>query len=120
MELAKELARLHHKQEEKPQLKDAEGRLYCRHETCDQPAVTLEYCRHHYLVLWKYLQNRKTFLKGGRMVKNLQGIVKVLGAEGLDFILKDLKNDKSFEGVVQEMRLSVGGKEDSNEKELEY
>ena len=120
-ELKRELNRLLQKQEDDPPIKDAQGRFYCQHETCDQPAVTGRHCRHHYLVLWKYLQTKKSLLKEGYLPKSLKSVVNVFGFGGLDFVLRDFKSEKGFEMAAREMSIPL--REDDlapSQKDLDY
>ena len=107
-ELVKELKNMEKEDQSQVQIKDAQGRLYCREEHCDQPAVTLEYCRCHYLGLWKYLQTRKQIFQEDYLSKTISSLCKSFGETGLQFILNDLKSDKSFDLAVKEMG-AVGG-----------
>ena len=106
-ELKKELEYLNKRDQKEVFPKDAEGRSYCRDEHCDQPAVTDVYCRYHYLALWKYLQTKKQFSDNRYIFHKIQDIMKSLGEESLQFILRDLKNEKTFEVVAKEMNFSI-------------
>lgn len=107
LELQKELEYLSKRDQKEVLLKDAEGRSYCQDEHCDQPAVTDVYCRYHYLALWKYLQTKKQLSENRYLFHTIQDIMKVLGEEALQFVLRDLKNEKAFETVTKEMSVSI-------------
>ena len=107
LELKKELEYLNKRDQKEVLIKDAEGRSYCQDEHCDQPAVTDIYCRYHYLALWKYLQTKKQFSENKYLFHTINNIVNSLGEEALQFILRDLKNEKSFEVVAKEMSFSI-------------
>ncbi len=110
-ELKKELNNLEEKIKEKVQIKDAEGRLYCQEEFCDQPAVSGDFCRYHYLALWKHFQVRKQLLQKDFLFKSIDELKKSFGNIALDFILSDCKNEKAFESATKEM-LPVSGKDE--------
>ena len=107
LELQRELEYLSKRDQNEVLLKDAEGRSYCQDEHCDQPAVTDVYCRYHYLALWKYLQTKKQLSKNRYLFHTIQDIMKALGEEALQFVLRDLKNEKTFEAVTKEMNFSI-------------
>ena len=107
LELQRELEYLSKRDQSEVLLKDAEGRSYCQDEHCDQPAVTDMYCRYHYLALWKYLQTKKQLSENRYLFHTIQDIMKALGEEALQFVLRDLKNEKTFESVTKEMNFSI-------------
>ena len=113
MELKKELEYLTKRNNEEILIKDVEGRRYCHDENCDQPAVTDIYCRYHYLLLWKYLQTKKKLLDSKYLFNTIEELINLLGEEVLLFILRDLKNEKSFEIAAKEMAFSTGKEEES-------
>jgi hypothetical protein len=119
LELKKELDNLNNKNKEAVLIKDAEGRLYCRDESCDQPAVTDVYCRYHYLALWKYHQTRKKLLNDQFLMNTIQGLIKSFGTGVVSFMLYDFKNEKAFELVAKEMNFSTGKEEEGIPSETE-
>lgn len=112
VELNKELDNLNKKSKEAVLIKDAEGRLYCCDENCDQPAVTDVYCRYHYLALWKYLQTRKKLLEDQYLMNTIQELMKSFGENILHFVLRDFKNEKTFEMAIREMNFFTGKEEE--------
>ena len=118
-ELKRELNNLEQKIKEKVQIKDAEGRLYCQEEFCDQPAVSGDFCRYHYLALWKYFQVRKQLLQEGFLFKRINDLIKSFGDVSLDFILADCKNEKAFESATKEIT-PAGKDEDNSGMETNY
>ena len=112
LELKKELDNLDKKSKEAVLIKDAEGRLYCHDEKCDQPAVTDMYCRYHYLALWKYLQIRKKLRENKYLVSTIQSLMKTFGTGVVSFMLYDLKSEKTFESVAKDMNFSTGKEEE--------
>ncbi len=112
LELKKELDNLSKKNKEAVLIKDAEGRLYCRDEKCDQPAVTDVYCRYHYLALWKYLKTRKKLLNDQFLMNTIQSLIKSFGPGVISFMLYDFKSEKAFELVAKEMNFSTGKEEE--------
>ena len=118
LELKKELDNLNKKSEEEV-FTDVEGRRYCSEENCDQLAVTGIYCRYHYLFLWKYLRTKKKLLEEKYLSRTIQELIQVFGEEGLHCVLKDLKNEKTFEWATKEMNFSVEKEEHTLKTEWE-
>ena len=108
LELKKELEYLSKRNNEEILIKDVEGRRYCHDENCDQPAVTEIYCRYHYLVSWKYLQMKKKLLENKYLAHTIEELINLFGEGALHFVLRDLKNEKSFEVATKEMSFSAG------------
>ena len=119
-ELKKELNNLEERIKEKVQIKDAEGRLYCQEEFCDQPAVSGDFCRYHYLALWKHFQVRKKLLQNDFLFKSINELRKSFGDIALDFILSDCKNEKAFESATKEMIPVSSKDEDTSGMETNY
>ena len=108
LELKKELEYLSKRNNEEIPIKDVEGRHYCHDENCDQPAVTKIYCRYHYLVSWKYLQIKKKLLENKYLAHTIEELISLFGEGALHCVLRDLKNEKSFEVATKEMSFSAG------------
>lgn len=108
LELKKELEYLSKRNNEEILIKDVEGRRYCHDENCDQPAVTDIYCRYHYLAFWKYLQMKKKLLENKYLSHTIEELISLFGEGALHFVLRDLKNEKSFEMATKEMSFSAG------------
>lgn len=108
LELKKELEYLNKRNNEEILIKDVEGRRYCHDENCDQPAVTEIYCRYHYLSSWKYLQMKKKLLENKYLAHTIEELISLFGEGALHFVLRDLKNEKSFEVATKEMSFSAG------------
>ena len=119
MEFKKELENLNKKKQEEVLIRDAEGRLYCHDEKCDQPAVTDIYCRYHYLALWKYLQTKKKLLEEKYLSHTIQELIKSFGEGALHFTMRDFKNEKTFEMAAREMSFSTGKEEDTINSEVD-
>ena len=107
LELKKELAYLNEQKEPAQVIKDVKGQRYCHDERCDQPAVTDIYCRYHYLALWPKIQHRKNLLKDNYLLKTTHQLIRMFGEKALNFILHDLKSEKSLESALKEMNLSL-------------
>ncbi len=102
-ELKKELEKINQHQKDIDLIKDAEGKFYCQHESCDQPAVTDSYCRYHYLSGWPRIYARKTLLKEDYLPKAIQELVDIFGESALAFLMRDCKTDKAFAQAIKEM-----------------
>ena len=67
-------------------LTDSEGRRLCKVRDCDQVANVDEYCRHHYLLLWKKIQIRKHILNDGKLEKYVEDLTSRYPDKFLDVI----------------------------------
>ena len=105
-DLKKELERLNQAQKDLELIKDAEGKLYCQNENCDQPAVTDTFCRYHYLTGWPRIHARKTLLKQGELPRRIQELVDIFGQSALLFLMKDCKSQKTFEAAAIDMQIA--------------
>ena len=86
-------------------LTDSEGRRLCKVRDCDQAATVEEYCRYHYLLLWKKIQVRKSILHEGKLEKYVEDLTSRYPDKFLEVIRKDLKTEKDFLSVVQDLEL---------------
>lgn len=91
--------------DEEVYLTDSEGRRLCRVRDCDQVATVDGYCRYHYLLLWKKIQTRKHILIDGKLEKYVEDLMARYPDKFLEVIRKDLKSEKDFLSVIQEMEL---------------
>jgi hypothetical protein len=108
------------KKDEEIYLTDSEGRRLCKVRDCDQVANVEEYCRHHYLLLWKKIQIRKHILNDGKLEKYVEDLTSRYPDKFLDVIKKDLKTEKDFLSVIQEMELDENAlNEIENEDEVQ-
>ncbi len=97
-------------------LTDAEGRRLCRARDCDQAAAVDQYCRFHYLLLWKKIQNRRKILADGKLEKYVDDLTSRYPDKYLEMIRKDLRTEKDFMGAIQELELDESA---NNEMEFE-
>ena len=108
------------KKDEEVYLTDSEGRRLCKVRDCDQVANVDAYCRFHYLLLWKKIQVRKSILNDGKLEKYLEDLTSRYPDKFLDVIKKDLKTEKDFLSVIQEMELDENViNEIENEEEVQ-
>ncbi|MBC7420698.1 MAG: hypothetical protein H7328_08215 [Bdellovibrio sp.] len=99
-------------------LTDSEGRRLCRVRDCDQVSNVEGYCRYHYLLLWKKIQIRKHILIDTKLEKYIEDLMARYPDKFLDVIKKDLKSEKDFLSVIQEMELdenALAENDDENE-----
>ena len=87
-------------------LRDAEGRQLCRSHDCDQVAVADEYCRFHYLTLWKKITRRRQVLEGSKLENYLRELTKPYSDKMIDILRKDLKTEKNFLSSMRELGVS--------------
>ena len=93
------------KKDEEIYLTDSEGRRLCKVRDCDQASTVDEYCRYHYLLLWKKIQVRKSILHEGKLEKYVLDLTSRYPDKFLEVIRKDLKTEKDFLSVVQDLEL---------------
>jgi hypothetical protein len=106
--------------DEEVYLTDSEGRRLCKVRDCDQVAIVGEHCRFHYLLLWKKIQIRKSILNDGKLEKYVEDLTSRYPDKFLDVIKKDLKTEKDFLAVIQEMELDENAlSETENEDEVQ-
>lgn len=106
--------------DEEVYLTDSEGRRLCKVRDCDQVANVEEHCRFHYLLLWKKIQIRKSILNDGKLEKYVDDLTSRYPDKFLDVIKKDLKTEKDFLAVIQEMELDENAlSEIENEDEVQ-
>jgi hypothetical protein len=86
-------------------LTDSEGRRLCRVRDCDQVSTVEGYCRYHYLLLWKKIQIRKHILIDGKLEKYVVDLMARYPDKFLEVIKKDLKTEKDFLSVIQELEI---------------
>lgn len=108
------------KKDEEVYLTDSEGRRLCKVRDCDQVSTVDVYCRYHYLLLWKKIQIRKHILNDGKLEKYLEDLTSRYPDKFLEVIKKDLKTEKDFLSVIQEMELDENAlAETENEDEVQ-
>lgn len=108
------------KKDEEVYLTDSEGRRLCKVRDCDQVAIVGTYCRFHYLLLWKKIQIRKHILNDGKLEKYLEDLTSRYPDKFLEVIKKDLKTEKDFLSVIQEMELDENAlAENDNEDDVQ-
>ena len=86
-------------------LTDSEGRRLCKVRDCDQISTVEGYCRYHYLLLWKKIQTRKHILLDGKLEKYVEELMARYPDKFVDVIKKDLKTEKDFLSVIQELEI---------------
>ena len=108
------------KKDEEVYLTDSEGRRLCKVRDCDQVANVDEYCRFHYLLLWKRIQIRKHILNDSKLEKYVEDLTSRYPDKFIDVLKKDLKTEKDFLSVIQEMELDENAlSEVENEDEVQ-
>lgn len=108
------------KKDEEVYLTDSDGRRLCKVRDCDQVSTVDVYCRYHYLLLWKKIQTRKHILNDGKLEKYLEDLTSRYPDKFLEVIKKDLKTEKDFLSVIQEMELDENALvETENEDEVQ-
>ncbi len=101
-------------------LTDSEGRRLCRVRDCDQVSTVEGYCRYHYLLLWKKIQIRKHILIDDKLEKYVEDLMTRYPDKFLEVIRKDLKTEKDFLSVIQELEIDESALgESENEEEVQ-
>lgn len=107
------------KDSEEVALTDAEGRKFCRYKDCDQIGLVDGYCRLHYLLLWKKIQNRKKILQDGKLERYVDELTARYPDKFLELIKKDLRSEKDFLSAIQELEIDDSGSDNDFEEEAE-
>jgi len=89
-------------------LTDADGNPYCKAKDCDQLSAVDGYCRYHYILLWKRIQNRKKILAGGKLDRYIEELTARYPDKYLEMLRKDLASEKDFLAVVAELDIDEG------------
>lgn len=98
-------------------LTDAEGRRYCRRRDCDQLASVEGYCRYHYLLFWKRIQQRKKILTDGKLSSYIEELTSRYPDKFVEMIGRDLRTEKDFLAVIQELEIDESAGDDSQMEE---
>ena len=100
-------------------LTDAEGRRYCRVRDCDQAATVESYCRYHYLLFWRNIQNRKKILSEGKLSRYIEELTARYPDKYLELLRKDLRSEKDFMAAIQELEIDEAGSDAEFEDEAQ-
>ena len=95
-------------------LTDDEGRRYCRRRDCDQLASVEAYCRYHYLLYWKKIQQRKKILSDGKLIHYIEELTSRYPDKYLEMIGRDLRTEKDFLAAIQELEIDESAGEDGD------
>ncbi len=98
-------------------LTDAEGRRYCRATDCDQIGIVDGYCRFHYLLYWKKIQNRKRILADGKLERYIEELTSRYTDKFVELLRKDTRTEKDFLGALQELDLDDSASATANEED---
>ncbi len=98
-------------------LTDAEGRRYCRATDCDQIGLVDGYCRFHYLLYWKKIQNRKKILADGKLERYIEELTARYADKFVELLRKDLRTEKDFMAAIQELELDESASASASEAE---
>ncbi len=98
-------------------LTDSEGRRLCKVRDCDQVSNVDGYCRYHYLLLWKKIQTRKHILIDGKLEKYVEDLMARYPDKFVEVIKKDLKTEKDFLSVIQELEIDESALNESESDE---
>ena len=98
-------------------LTDAEGRRYCRATDCDQIGIVDGYCRFHYLLYWKKIQNRKKILADGKLERYIEELTARYVDKFVELLRKDLRTEKDFLAAIQELELDESSSSSASEAE---
>lgn len=100
-------------------LTDADGRRYCRVKDCDQASTVDGYCRYHYLLFWKNIQNRKKILSEGKLERYIEELTARYPDKYLELLRKDLRSEKDFTAAIQELEIDDTSGENEFEDEAQ-
>ncbi len=100
-------------------LTDAEGRRYCRAKDCDKISEVESYCRYHYLFFWKKIQVRKKILADGKLIRYVEELTARYPDKFLEVIRRDLRTEKDFLSIIQEMEIDEGATDNEFEEDTQ-
>lgn len=103
--------------EEEIVLTDAEGRRFCRAADCDQISMVDGYCRYHYLLFWKKIQNRKKILADGKLDNYIDELTSRYSDKFIEILRKDLRTEKDFTAALRELNLIEANEGDDGDEE---
>lgn len=101
-------------------LTDAEGNRYCRSADCDQLSSVDGYCRYHYLLFWKRIQNRKKILADGKLERYIDELTARYTDKFIELLRKDLRTEKDFMSAVQELEIDDSGSGQDEDEAKSY
>lgn len=101
-------------------LTDAEGRRLCKVKDCDQLSVVEFYCRYHYLLFWKKIQNRKKILSEGKLEQYIEELTSRYPNKFLELIRKDLHTEADFMSAIQELDIDENSNLDDFEEDENF
>lgn len=101
-------------------LTDAEGRRLCKVKDCDQLAAVESYCRYHYLLFWKKIQNRKKILSEGKLEQYIEELTSRYPVKFLELIRKDLHTEADFMSAIQELDIDENSTMDEFEEDENF
>lgn len=87
-------------------IKDSEGHEYCMEENCDQKSTTIGYCRYHYMASWDKIKNKNLILNDKKLDQWVSIIVNSYSTKVLDYMIRDLSNEKDFSSALSDMKIS--------------
>lgn len=101
-------------------LTDAEGRVLCKFSGCDEISTVEGYCRYHYLLNWKRIQLKKKILSEGKLEKYINELTAKYPDKYIDMLKNDLKTEKDFLSVVNELEIDDTDNSMSDDEEDSY
>lgn len=101
-------------------LTDAEGRRLCKVKDCDQLSAVELYCRYHYLLFWKKIQNRKKILSEGKLEQYIEELTSRYPIKFLELIRKDLHTEADFMSAIQELDIDESSTMDEFEEDENF
>jgi hypothetical protein len=101
-------------------LTDAEGRVLCKYSGCDEIANVEGYCRYHYLLNWKRIQLKKKILSEGKLEKYINELTAKYPDKYVEMLKGDLKSEKDFLSVVNELEIDDSDNSMSDDEEDNY
>ncbi|MFC2074996.1 hypothetical protein ACFLRA_01840 [Bdellovibrionota bacterium] len=75
----------------------------CAFGSCEEVAITGDYCRYHYIANWRRLKAKERVLAEKRLNKYIEELTSRYPEEYLEVIRKDLSSDKSFHELLQDL-----------------
>lgn len=80
----------------------------CCERGCDNLAITIGYCRLHYIANWKDLQKKKQVLSEGKLGEMVEDLIRRFPIKFMEAIRDDLTEEKTFYTILKNLNIDSG------------
>ena len=92
---------------------------FCAHTECRLEAITVGYCRLHYLAHWKDLQGREKVKAAKRLNAYVERFAKKFPSDFIEKIREDIDDENKFKESVQEVEVGIDETEETENQFIE-